>query len=504
MAGDAKPKRASRAADLRAWRAKQRCGGLLPFQQAFSEAVSRVKRPPDIAALSCPRGNGKSWLCGRLVARSLTPGDSLFDEGVENVLVSASRPQAAIVLEFAREALGEAQGYRWRKDGVEHLDSRTRVRVISSDAKRALGLGANIRIIIADEPGAWAPTAGLRLWNAITTALGKRKMTVVAVGTLAPAPLKGPGSWWPSFIASGTGDGRLVSLLQADPDSWRDFQEVLRVNPVAAINPYLRRTLEREHKAAIQSERAARTFRQFRLNLPGDPVDSQPLVTGAEWERVTARPVPARAGRPTIGVDLGGTRSWSAAAAVWPSGRIECWAIAPGVPTLAEQEREDQVAEGSYSELVRSGGLAVDAGRAVPSIERLLSPIWPWEPAAVVADPYRSAELQGVVAGRVRIIERARGGGEATSNVQSLRALLLDSPAGVAEDSRELLGSAFEQTALTVDSAGLTKVSKARAKRSREDAAAALLLAAGEMARRPVSVPLRVAFIARDRSVTWH
>ena len=151
-------------------------------------------------------------------------------------------------------------------------------------------------------------------------------MTVVAVGTLAPAPLKGPGSWWPSFIASGTGDGRLVSLLQADPDSWRDFQEVLRVNPVAAINPYLRRTLEREHKAAIQSERAARTFRQFRLNLPGDPVDSQPLVTGAEWERVTARPVPARAGRPTIGVDLGGTRSWSAAAAVWPSGRIECWA----------------------------------------------------------------------------------------------------------------------------------------------------------------------------------
>ena len=348
------------------------------------------------------------------------------------------------------------------------------------------------------------PRLGCRLWNAITTALGKRKMTVVAVGTLAPAPLKGPGSWWPSFIASGTGDGRLVSLLQADPDSWRDFQEVLRVNPVAAINPYLRRTLEREHKAAIQSERAARTFRQFRLNLPGDPVDSQPLVTAVEWERVTARPVPAREGRPTIGVDLGGSRSWSAAAAVWASGRIESWAIAPGVPTLAEQEREDQVAEGSYSELVRSGGLAVDAGRAVPSIERLLSPIWPWEPAAVVADPYRSAELQVVVAGRVRIIERARGGGESTSNVHSLRALLLDSPAGVAEESRELLGSAFEQTALTVDSAGLTKVSKARAKRSREDAAAALLLAAGEMARRPVSVPLRVAFIARDRSVTWH
>ena len=62
--------------------------------------------------------------------------------------MSASRPQAAIVLEFAREALGEAKGYRWRKDGVEHLDSRTRVRVISSDSRRAMGLGANIRIIM--------------------------------------------------------------------------------------------------------------------------------------------------------------------------------------------------------------------------------------------------------------------------------------------------------------------------------------------------------------------
>ena len=29
------------------------------------------------------------------------------------------------------QALGESDEYRWRIDGVEHLDSRTRVRVIS-------------------------------------------------------------------------------------------------------------------------------------------------------------------------------------------------------------------------------------------------------------------------------------------------------------------------------------------------------------------------------------
>ena len=119
-----------------------------------------------------------------------------------------------------------------------------------------------------------------------------------------------------------------------------------------------------------------------------------------------------------MGLDLGGTRSWSAAAAIWPSGRIEAWAIAPGMPALADQEREDHMHEGSYAELVRSGGLAVDEGQHVPSIERLLSRVWAWEPLAIVCDNYRAPELHQVVCGRVRVIERARSGGEATSNVQ--------------------------------------------------------------------------------------
>ena len=113
-----------RASYFREYRAKRSAsraeGGLLPFQAAFVKAVCRKEMPVDIAALSVPRGNGKSWLCGKLVARSISPGDPLFDEGVENVLVAASRPQAGIVLEFARSALGESEDYRWRIDGVVH------------------------------------------------------------------------------------------------------------------------------------------------------------------------------------------------------------------------------------------------------------------------------------------------------------------------------------------------------------------------------------------------
>ena len=494
----------SRAVYLAGWRARRAAslgeGNLMPFQQQFVDAVCRVNHPPEIAALSTPRGNGKSWLCGGLVARSVTPGDPLFEPGVENILVSSSTNQARIVLDFARASLGESDGYRWRNDGVTHLASRARVRIVSSDARRALGLGANVRLIIADEPGAWSPIQGRRLWDAMLTSLGKRRTQIIVVGTLAPAA---PTSWWPALVAEGSGDGRHVSLLQADPAKWTDFDEVLRVNPVAAINPYLKQTLEREHRAALASERAARTFKQFRLNIPGDPVESQPLITTAEFERVCARPVPACEGRPVIGVDLGGNRSWSAAAAIWPSGRIEAWALAPGTPSLADQEHADHVADDSYSELVRSGGLAVDAGRAVPSVELLLARVWAWEPASIVSDPYRAPELHQVVSGRARVVERARGGGDTTPNIQALRSLLLDSNAGVTETSRAILGAAWLQTNLVISPDGLTKVTKLDQRRSRDDAAAALLLAAGERSRRPTPVPLRAALISREGAVTW-
>ena len=126
-----------------------------------------------------------------------------------------------------------------------------------------------------------------------------------------------------------------------------------------------------------------------------------------------------------------------------------------------------------------------------------------WNPSRIVCDPYRSAELHQVVGGRARIIERARSGGESTSNVQSLRSRLLDSNAGVTESSRDLLGAAFSQTALVISNEGLVRVTKLDDRRSRDDAAAALLLAAGEQARRPAPVEFRGAVISKSGEVTW-
>ena len=143
------------------------------FQRRF---VARVLSPGiRRAALSLPRGNGKSWLAGYLVAESLRPGGALFRAGDENVLLSGSFDQARYVYRFAKGLLGEA-GYTYQDNkqqmGIHHLATGTRLLVKSSRARGAFGI-VGARIAIADEPGAWDVIGGQMMADALDTALGQ-------------------------------------------------------------------------------------------------------------------------------------------------------------------------------------------------------------------------------------------------------------------------------------------------------------------------------------------
>ena len=286
----------SRAAYMREYRAKRAASlsdnGLLPFQQSFVDAVCRVNHPPDIAALSCPRGNGKIVVMrqvGSSIAHSLAI--RFTSPLLKTFLVAAiSARKRESYWSLRGPHWGSRAAYRWRVDGGIHIDSSDAGEGFElADSRRALGIGANVRIVIADEPGAWSPTAGRRLWDAITTALGQAAHDSCGswhLGTCAVDWSCERGGRRLCRLAAVT--GRHVSLLQSDPEKWTDFDEVLRVQSCCGHQSiHLRRALEREHKVALGSDRAARTFKQYRLNIPGDPVDTQPLITAAEWARVT-------------------------------------------------------------------------------------------------------------------------------------------------------------------------------------------------------------------------
>ena len=159
------------------------------FQQAFVAGVVRpsIRR----AALSIPRGNGKSWLAGYLASEALRPSGRLFTPGAENVLLSGSFDQARYVYRFARGMLGE-DGYAYQDNkqqmGIHHKRTGTRLLVKSSRARGAFGI-VGARIAIADEPGAWDVIGGQMMADALDTAIGKpgTELTVIYIGTLAPA-----------------------------------------------------------------------------------------------------------------------------------------------------------------------------------------------------------------------------------------------------------------------------------------------------------------------------
>ena len=296
------------------------------------------------ACLSLSRGNGKSHLAAFILKRALTPGDPWHVPGAEYLLLSGSLDQARQVFNPLIAELEESE-YRTQTSttrmGVHHKATGTTLRVVSSKAKTAFGLGANNPIVVADEPGVYEVNQGQLMNDALDTALGKpdADMRVIYIGTLAPAL---PGGWWPNMVADGSYGSTFVQALVGDPEKWDQASEIRRCNPLMWHYRASRKVLFGERDAARSDSRLLARFRSFRLNCPSAD-SARMLLDVDDWQRVVARPVPPREGAPTIGVDLGAGRAWHSAVAIWDNGRTEAVAVAPGLPDLEAQEKRDRV-----------------------------------------------------------------------------------------------------------------------------------------------------------------
>ena len=456
---------------------------LRPFQNRFIRAATAPGI--DTAIWSAPRGNGKSWLAGHLASRIMDPSDPLFRSDTESVLCAASIEQARIVFRFARSELEPRGGYRFldshTRIGIVHRETNTRLRVIGSNGRTAMGL-VGCPWVIADEPGAWETIGGQLVHDAIETAKGKpgSPLRVVYIGTLAPAV----GGWWHDLVADGSRASTYVQALQGDPDKWDQWPEIRRCNPLTAISADFRRKLLEERDAARRDSRLKARFLSYRLNVPtGD--ESTMLLTVDDWERMAGRLVPDREGRPLVGVDLGGGRAWSAAVAVWRNGRVEALACAPGIPGLDEQERRDRVPKGTYRALAARGGLRVAEGlRVQPPSElwRAVRDAW-GAPGSVICDRFRLGELLDCVNGTL-VVPRVSRWSEAAFDIRSLRKLAADGPFTVAESSRPLLAASLSVALVKNDDQGSMRLSKNGSNNTaRDDVAAALVLVAGAYAR---------------------
>ena len=449
------------------------------FQRAFIRGATAPGI--DTAALSTPRGQGKSWLAAHLLARVLTPSDDLFRPGTESVLCAGTLEQARIVFRFLRGMLEDRGGYSFtdsaNRISCSHAGTRTRLRVIGSNARGAFGL-VGCPWVIADEPGAWEVRGGELLFDAIETAKGKpgSPLRAVYIGTLAPAV----SGWYHDLIAAGSGGSAFVMALQGDPKTWDSWQTIRKANPLSNISAELRARLLEERDKARADSRLKGRFLSYRLNVPTADASTM-LLDVEDWTRACGREVPERDGRPIVGIDLGGGRAWSAAVALWRSGRVEAMATCPGIPGLAAQERRDQVPSGTYRMLADAGVLRIAEGLRVQppaGLVRAVQSAW-GRPEMIVCDRFRLAELQDA-AGLIPLVSRISRWSESSFDIRALRRIATDGPLSVAPESRALLIASLSAAQVRPDDAGNVRMVKDGTNNTaRDDVAAALVLACG-------------------------
>ena len=215
--------------------------------------------------------------------------------------------------------------------------------------------------------------------------------------------------------------------------------------------------------------------------------ESTTLLTVDDFKAMAARPVPDREGRPIVGIDLGANRAWSAAVAIYQSGRIEARALAPGIPSLERQEKRDRVPKGSYQTLHDAGVLSVAEGLRVPPAGLLIAMIeaaW-GRPALIVCDRFRLDDLKDTGI-KCKVIPRVTRWSEASFDIRALRKAAMDGPMSVAEDSRAIIAASLAVAMVLNDDAGSVRIIKRGTNNTaRDDVASGLVLAAGAFDRQP-------------------
>lgn len=466
---------------------------LADFQRKFVKGA--LAKNVMVGVLSIGRGNAKTALSAGLAMAELVGALEEHPQPKREIILAArNRDQARTAFNFL---LGYIQGLpdadqslfiirRGSKLEVEFAGNGGGLaRVIAADGKSVLGGAPTLAIM--DERAAWEREKGDSLENAILSGLGKRDGRALIISTSAPDDAN-TFSRWLDDPPPGTyvQEHRPPFGLPAD-----DLQSLLIANPGAAegIGATPDWLVAQAQRAIARGGSALSSFRNLNRNERVSTEDRSVLVTVDEWMSAEVSPddLPERDGPCILGVDLGGSRSMSAAAFYWPeTGRLEALGTFPAAPSLADRGAADGVAD-RYCQMQARGELSVLGEATVPPgpwLAQIVQHLDGITPDCIVGDRFRHAEfneaMQAAGLARVPFIWRGFGWKDGSEDIERFRRALFDGEVKVAPSM--LLRFAFSDAITLVDPAGNHKLAKARSL-GRIDAAAATVLAVAQGAR---------------------
>ena len=475
-----------------------RCIRAFKMQPWETDFLTRFEGSDCDAAISVPRGNGKTRVAASVACAIVDPRSRMH--GGEVVAVASSFSQARLIFEDVLELLGPAiakggtgKGDMWRvQDSIKHAEiqhrpSKARLRCIGADVGSMHGLRP--RLIVADELAQWLPARIDRALAALRTGLGKiPNSRMMTIGT-RPATEDHP-------FAKMLADPEVLSIVHAagpddDPLAW---STVLKANPSLKVMPALRAELRKEMRLAALDPAALASWRALRLNMGvEDSEQTNILVTADTWKSVEGD-VPA-SGRCTWGIDTAEGTAMCGLAAYWPdTGRLDAIACFPSHPSLKERGLADGVGR-LYVDCASRGEL-LTLGRMAPDMTALCSEGLArfGRPVRVVADRERLRTLKDALHATiptVPLVARGMGFRDGSEHVRVFRRGVLE---GVVRPVTSLLlRAACASARIVYDVAGSGKLAKGsesgRRARHRDDAIAAAILAVWAGIGSPVTTP---------------
>lgn len=466
---------------------------LADFQRKFVKGA--FAKNVMIGVLSIGRGNAKTATSAGLALAELVGAlEERPQPKREIILAARNRDQARTAFNFL---LGYIQGLPDEDQGLFTIRRGSKLevefegnggglaRVIAADGKSVLGGAPTLAIM--DERAAWEREKGDSLENAVLSGLGKRVGRVLIISTSAPDDAN-TFSRWLDDPPPGTyvQEHRPPFGLPAD-----DLDSLLIANPgaIEGIGAAPEWLVTQARRAIARGGSALSSFRNLNRNERVSTEDRSVLVTVDEWMSAEVSPddLPAREGPCILGVDLGGSRSMSAAAFYWPeTGRLEALGTFPATPSLADRGASDGVSD-RYTQMHDRGELSVMGEATVPPgqwLAQIVRHLDGAEVSCVVGDRFRHAEfteaMQGARLARVPFIWRGFGWKDGSEDIERFRRALFDGEVKAVPSL--LLRFAFSDSVTLIDPAGNHKLAKARSL-GRIDAAAATVLAVAQGAR---------------------